>query len=81
MENFAPGLRPSILALTDALRVVVFFIAVVGLMMNVNRARGDAESIVRPIVRTTVVVGSLKVQPARSKSWPERLYSSTNSTG
>ena len=31
--------------------------SVVGLMMNVNRARGDAESIVRPIVRTTVVVG------------------------
>lgn len=73
MENFAPGLRPSILALTDALRVVVFFIAVVGLMMNVNRARGDAESIVRPIVRTTVVVGLVATLPYWF-GWTENIF-------
>ena len=73
MENFAPGLRGSILALTDALRVVVFFIAVVGLMIHVNRARGDAESVVRPIVRTAVVVGLVAALPYWF-SWTENIF-------
>jgi hypothetical protein len=73
MENFAPGLRPGILALTDALRVVVFFIAVVGLMMNVNRARGDAASLARPIVRTTVVVGLVATLPYWF-GWTENIF-------
>ena len=37
MENFAPGLRESILALTDALRVIVFFVCVVGLVLQFSR--------------------------------------------
>ena len=41
MENFAPGLRESILSLTDALRVIVFFVCVVGLVLQIQQARAD----------------------------------------
>ena len=51
MENFAPGLRAAIIGLTDSLRFIVFFIGVVGLMLQVQRARAEMESLVRPIVR------------------------------
>ena len=41
MENFAPGLRESILSLTDALRLIVFFVCVVGLVLQIQQARAD----------------------------------------
>lgn len=63
MENFAPGLRDAILGLTDALRFIVFFVAVVGLMLQVQRARADMESLVRPIVRCVLVVGVIATLP------------------
>ncbi len=63
MDNFAPGLRGAVVGLTDTLRFVVFFVAVVGLMLQVQRARADMESIVRPIVRATLIVGLIATLP------------------
>ena len=63
MENFAPGLRDSILSLTDILRFVVFFIAVAGLMLHVHRARGDWEGMAGPVVRSIIVVGLISTLP------------------
>ena len=73
MENFAPGLRGNILALTDALRAVVYFIAVVGLMLQVSRARSDAASVARPIVKSAVVVGLVATLPYWF-GWTENLF-------
>lgn len=63
MENFAPGLRESILSLTDALRLIVFFVCVVGLVLQIQQARADVEGVTRPIVRATVVVGLVATLP------------------
>lgn len=63
MENFAPGLRESILGVNDTLRVVVYFVCVVGLIFQVQQARGDVEGFVRPILRGTVVVGLVATLP------------------
>ena len=63
MENFAPGLRESILGVTNALRVVVFFVCVVGLMLQVNQARSDVEGLTRPLVRGAVIVGLVATLP------------------
>ncbi|MBL9191564.1 MAG: hypothetical protein JNJ82_04345 [Opitutaceae bacterium] len=63
MDNFAPGLRDSIVSLTDILRVVVFFIAVAGLILQVNRARNDSESLTRPLVRAILIVGLIATLP------------------
>jgi hypothetical protein len=63
MENFAPGLRDSIISLTDILRFVVFFIAVAGLMLQVSRARGEWEGMAGPIVRSILVVGLIATLP------------------
>jgi hypothetical protein len=63
MDNFAPGLKPAILGLTDTLRFIVFFVAVVGLMLQVQRARAEMESLVRPIVRATLIVGLVATLP------------------
>lgn len=63
MENFAPGLRESILSLTDALRLIVFFVCVVGLVLQIQHARADVEGITRPLVRATVIVGLVATLP------------------
>jgi len=63
MENFAPGLRDAILGLTDSLRFMVFFVAVAGLMLQVQRARAEMESLVRPIVRCVLVIGIIATLP------------------
>ncbi|MDI1335790.1 MAG: hypothetical protein PSU94_06350 [Lacunisphaera sp.] len=63
MENFAPGLRESILSLTDILRFVVFFIAVTGLMLQISRARGEWEGMAAPIVRSIIVIGLIATLP------------------
>lgn len=63
MENFAPGLRNSILSLTDILRFVVFFIAVAGLMLHIHRARGDWEGMAGPVVRSIIVIGLIATLP------------------
>ena len=63
MENFAPGLRESILSLTDALRLIVFFVCVVGLVLKIQQARADVEGITRPLVRATVIVGLVATLP------------------
>lgn len=63
MDGFAPGLRDSILALSTTLRVVLFFICVAGLMLQVNRARADQESLVKPVVRAIVVVALIGTLP------------------
>lgn len=63
MENFAPGLRDAIIGLTDALRFVVFFVAVVGLMLQVQRARAEMESLIRPVVRSVLLIGLIATLP------------------
>jgi hypothetical protein len=63
MENFAPGLREAIIGLTDSLRFIVFFVGVVGLMLQVQRARAEMESLVRPIVRCVLVIGIVATLP------------------
>lgn len=63
MENFAPGLREAVVGLTNVLRIVVFFICVVGLILQVQQSRGDVEGLVRPIVRAMVVVGLVATLP------------------
>ncbi len=63
MDNFAPGLRESILSLTDILRFVVFFVAVAGLMLQVHRSRGDLEGLAGPIVRAIIVIGLIATLP------------------
>ncbi|OAM90418.1 hypothetical protein OH491_01515 [Termitidicoccus mucosus] len=63
MEHFVPGVRGAILGLTDTLRFVVFFVAVIGLVIQVHRARADMESLVRPLVRAVLVVGIIATLP------------------
>lgn len=63
MENFAPGLREAILTLTEAFRFVLFFICVVGLILQVNHARAEQDSLLQPIVRAIVVVGLISTLP------------------
>jgi len=63
MENFVPGLKDTILSLTVALRVVLFFICTAGLMLHINRARADQDSLTRPLVRGIVVVALISTLP------------------
>lgn len=63
MENFAPGLRDSILTLTEAFRFVLFFICVAGLMLQVHHARAEQDSLILPIVRAIAVVGLIATLP------------------
>jgi hypothetical protein len=63
MENFAPGLREGVLSLTDALRVVVYFVCVAGLVIQIQQARADTEGLTRPIVRAAIVVGLVATLP------------------
>ena len=63
MENFAPGLRESIVGLTDTLRLIVFFICVAGLVVQIQQARSDVEDLTRPLIRATVVVGLVATLP------------------
>lgn len=63
MENFAPGLRESILSLTDTLRVIVYFVCVAGLVLQIQQARADIEGLARPIIRAMVVVGLVATLP------------------
>lgn len=63
MENFAPGLREAVLGLTNSLRVIVYFVCVVGLIMQVQQARGDIEGFARPLVRAIVIVALVATLP------------------
>ncbi len=63
MEHFAPGLREGVLTAADTMRVVVYFICVTGLILQVQQARAEAESLVRPILRAAVVVGLVATLP------------------
>lgn len=63
MENFAPGLRDAILGLTDTLRFIVYFVAVAGLMLQVQRAHAEVEGLTRPVVRCILVVGLIATLP------------------
>lgn len=73
MENFAPGLREAIVGLTDSLRFIVFFIGVVGLMLQVQRARAEMESLVRPVVRCVLVIALVATLP-HWFGFTERLF-------
>lgn len=63
MENFAPGLREGVMTLTVSLRFIVFFLCVAGLMLQVQRARGEVEMLAGPIVRAVVIVGLVATLP------------------
>lgn len=78
MEGFAPGLRENVLALTGTLRVVVYFVCVAGLMAQVNAARADMESLVRPIVRAIVVVALVATLPYWFESAEGMLLATAN---
>jgi len=76
MENFVPGFRENVLALTTSLRVVVFFVCVVGLMAQVHAARADLEGLTRPLARALVVVGLVATLPTWF-AFTENLFLST----
>lgn len=63
MENFAPGLKDAVFTVSGSLRIVVYFVCVVGLMLQVQQARADMESMVRPIIRAVVIVGLVATLP------------------
>lgn len=63
MDNFVPGFRESVVALTESLRFVVYFVCVAGLMLRVSRARPEQDSLVQPIVRAVLVVGFTATLP------------------
>ncbi len=63
MDNFVPGFRESIVALTESLRFVVYFVCVAGLMLRISRARAEQDSLVQPIVRAVLVVGFTATLP------------------
>lgn len=63
MENFAPGLRESVLGVSEALRVIVFFVCTTGLVIQVQQARADVEGMARPLVRAIVVIGLIASLP------------------
>ena len=76
MENFVPGLRESVLALTGTLRVVVFFVCVVGLMVQIHTARADMEGLTRPLGRAIVIVALVATLPTWFE-FTEKLFLST----
>lgn len=63
MDGFAPGLRESVLALSETLRIVLFFVCTVGLMLQVNAARAEQESLTRPVVRAVVILSLVGTLP------------------
>ena len=63
MDGFVPGLRESVLSLNEALRVVVYFLCVAGLILRVHRGRPDLESLTRPVVRAVGVVALVATMP------------------
>lgn len=63
MDSFMPGFRENIIAITGELRVVVFFVCVTGLMVQVSKARQEAESLLEPLVRAIVVVALVATLP------------------
>lgn len=63
MDNFAPGLRDSILTLTEAFRFVLYFVCVVGLMLQVHHARTEQDSLTLPLVRAFVIIGLIATLP------------------
>ena len=63
MDNFAPGLREAVLSLAETLRVVVYFVCVVGLVLQVQQARAEVEELARPILRAAIVVGLVATLP------------------
>lgn len=63
MENFAPGLRETIVSLANDLRFVVFFVCVVGFILHVQRARTEMESLLAPLVRAIVITALVATLP------------------
>lgn len=63
MENFAPGLRESVLTLTEALRFVLYFVCVAGLMLQAHQARAEPESLAAPLIRAVIVLGLIATLP------------------
>jgi hypothetical protein len=79
MENFAPGLKETILGLTNSLRVIVYFVCVAGLMIQIQQARSDLEGITRPLVRALIVVGLVATLPYWFE-YAERVFLSVADT-
>ncbi|MDP1581233.1 MAG: hypothetical protein Q8M02_13240 [Candidatus Didemnitutus sp.] len=63
MDNFIPGFREAIVAMGDNLRFVLYFVCVAGLMLRINAARAEQDSLVRPIVRSVFVIGLIATLP------------------
>jgi hypothetical protein len=63
MDNFAPGLHATIVELANTMRFVVFFVAIAGLMLHLQRARADFESMARPLVSAILIIGLVSTLP------------------
>lgn len=63
MDNFVPGFRESIVDLSETLRFILYFVCVTGLVLRVNAARGDQDSLLQPIVRGVLVVALIATLP------------------
>lgn len=63
MDNFVPGFRESVVGLSETLRFILFFVCVTGLMLRVNAARNDQDSLMQPLVRGVIVVGLVATLP------------------
>lgn len=63
MDSFVPGLRETVIGLANALRVVVFFVGVCGIMLQVQQRGAEIEGLMRPIVRALVVVALVATLP------------------
>jgi hypothetical protein len=73
MENFAPGLKESVLSVSAALRVIVYFVCVTGLVLHVQQSRGDVEGLVRPLLRAAVIVALVATLPTWF-AWAEQVF-------
>lgn len=63
MDNFAPGLKDIVISLSETLRVVVYFVCVLGLILQVQAARVEMEGIVKPVFKAVVVVAMVATLP------------------
>ena len=63
MEHFAPGLWESVLTVSEALRVIVFFVCTAGLVIQIQQSRANLEGMARPLVRAIVIVALIATLP------------------
>ena len=63
MDNFVPGFREAVVGLSETLRFVLYFVCVTGLVLRVNAARADQDSLMQPVGRAVVVIAMIATVP------------------